>query len=55
MSYQNRQLIWKLKQDGRLKSKELEEALIEFPREKFIPSNVRQFAYQDIPLSSLEN
>ena len=51
MSYQNRKLIWKLKQDERLKSKELEEALIEFPREKFIPANVRQFAYQDIPLS----
>lgn len=51
MSYKNRKLIWALKKKGYLKSKELEQALVDLPREKFVPANVRQFAYQDIPLS----
>jgi len=51
MSYQNRKLIFELKKNGYLKSKELEQVLLDLPREKFVPGNVRQFAYQDIPLS----
>ncbi|MBU3904645.1 MAG: protein-L-isoaspartate(D-aspartate) O-methyltransferase [Nanoarchaeota archaeon] len=50
MSYQNRQLIWKMKKDGHLKSKEIEQALLELPREKFVPANVKRFAYENTPL-----
>ena len=50
MAYDNRKLIWGLKQKGYLKSRELEKALITFPREKFVPSNVRQFAYIEAAL-----
>ncbi len=51
MSYQNRKLIWALTQTGYLKTKEVEKAILALPREKFVPANVRQFAYDDVPLS----
>lgn len=51
MSYQNRKLLWKLRSEGHLKSEDLEQALVDLPREKFVPNNVRQFSYEDVPLS----
>ncbi len=51
MSYDNRKLIWALKQKGHLRSKAIEQALVDLPRDKFVPANVKRFAHEDIPLS----
>lgn len=51
MSYENREMIWKIKQAGHLKSTELEKALLELPREKFVSASLKRFAYDDVPIS----
>lgn len=43
-------LVELLKREGRIKSKEIEKAFLEIPREKFISSIFEQYAYLDTPL-----
>ena len=43
-------LVELLKREGRIKSKEIEKAFLEIPREKFISSIFEQYAYSDTPL-----
>ena len=43
-------LVESLKKQGRIKTKEIEKAFLEIPREKFIPTIFEQHAYSDIPL-----
>jgi len=51
MSYENRNLVWAIKQKGFLKTRELEQALLDTPRENYVPGNLKRFAYDDIPIS----
>ncbi|MDD5416792.1 MAG: protein-L-isoaspartate(D-aspartate) O-methyltransferase [Candidatus Aenigmarchaeota archaeon] len=51
MSYENRKLVSDIKQKGYLKSKELEQAILDLPREKFVSGSLKRFAYEDIPIS----
>ncbi len=46
----NEQLIQHLISNGYLKTKKLVDALRKYPRELFVPGNVKQLAYRDIPL-----
>jgi protein-L-isoaspartate(D-aspartate) O-methyltransferase len=52
ISYENKklELIKKLKMEGRIKTKEVERAFIEIPRENFIPETLKNLAYIDTPL-----
>jgi len=43
-------LVESLKKQGRIKTKEIEKAFLEIPREKFIPTIFEQHAYLDTPL-----
>ena len=43
-------LIKKLKQHGYIKTKKVEQALLAVPRELFVPSNLKNYAYVDTPL-----
>ncbi|MBU4124553.1 MAG: protein-L-isoaspartate O-methyltransferase, partial [Nanoarchaeota archaeon] len=51
MSYDNRKMIFDIKQKGYLKSPELEKALLDLPREKFVSGALKGFAYKDVPIS----
>jgi protein-L-isoaspartate(D-aspartate) O-methyltransferase len=43
-------LVEMLKLEGRIKSKEVEKAFMEIPRENFIPNEIKKYAYADTPL-----
>jgi protein-L-isoaspartate(D-aspartate) O-methyltransferase len=43
-------LVESLKKQGRIKTKEIEKAFLEIPREKFIPTIFEKYAYSDTPL-----
>ncbi|MCJ7571895.1 MAG: protein-L-isoaspartate O-methyltransferase [Candidatus Thermoplasmatota archaeon] len=43
-------LVESLKKQGRIKTKEIEKAFLEIPREEFIPPIFKQYAYSDTPL-----
>ena len=43
-------LVESLKKQGIIKTKEIEKAFLEIPREKFIPTIFEQHAYSDTPL-----
>ncbi len=43
-------LVEFLKKQGRIKSKEIEKAFLEIPREKFISTTFEKYAYSDTPL-----
>jgi protein-L-isoaspartate(D-aspartate) O-methyltransferase len=47
---QNKKLVEYLKARGYLKSKKLERALLKTPRHLFVPQNLLEYAYRDIPL-----
>lgn len=47
---ENRRLIEHLKSIGYLKSKNIEDALKNVPRELFVPEDIRYLAYRDAPL-----
>jgi len=47
---ENEKLIEHIKSLGYLKSKALENALREIPRHLFVPQNMRELAYRDVPL-----
>jgi len=44
-------MIFDIKQKGYLKSPELEKALLDLPREKFVSGALKGFAYKDVPIS----
>ncbi len=46
----NEQLIQSLRADGVLRSKRIREALEKFPRERFVPADLVNHAYEDRPL-----
>jgi protein-L-isoaspartate(D-aspartate) O-methyltransferase len=46
-----KKLVMKLKQDGRISSEPVERAVMEVPRELFVPCDQQRFAYMDQPLS----
>ncbi len=48
---EKKDLIESIKFSGYLKSKKLEKALEEVPRHLFVPENLRDIAYRDMPLS----
>ena len=48
---ENERLIEHIKSLGCLKSKNLEEALRKIPRHLFVPEDIRNLAYRDMPLS----
>jgi len=50
-SLQRRNLVQRLKQEGRIHSKTVEEAFLRIPRELFVPESMRSQAYLDTPLS----
>jgi protein-L-isoaspartate(D-aspartate) O-methyltransferase len=52
MSYEERraQLVEQLKIEGRINTKEVEKAFLEIPREKFLPEQIKKYAYLDTPL-----
>jgi len=52
MSYtdQRERLVQMLKIEGRIKTKEVEKAFLEIPRELFVPESFKQHAYIDTPL-----
>jgi protein-L-isoaspartate(D-aspartate) O-methyltransferase len=52
MSYEESrtQLVKQLKFERRIKTKEVEKAFLETPRELFIPYNIKKYAYIDSPL-----
>jgi protein-L-isoaspartate(D-aspartate) O-methyltransferase len=43
-------LVEMLKLEGRIKSKEVEKAFLEIPRENFVPNEIKKYAYADTPL-----
>jgi protein-L-isoaspartate(D-aspartate) O-methyltransferase len=43
-------LVEMLKLEGRIKSKEVEKAFLEIPRENFVPDEIKKYAYVDTPL-----
>ena len=43
-------LIEMLKLEGRIKSKEVEKAFLDIPRENFVPDEIKKYAYVDTPL-----
>ncbi len=43
-------LVNMLKKEGRIKTKEVEQAFLEIPREEFIPNIIKKHAYVDTPL-----
>jgi protein-L-isoaspartate(D-aspartate) O-methyltransferase len=45
-----KELVKRLKYEGRIKSQVVEKAFIETPREVFIPDNIKRYAYLDTPL-----
>ena len=47
-------LVEMLKLEGRIKSKEVEKAFLEIPRENFVPNEIKKYAYADTPLE-IEN
>lgn len=42
-------LIEMLKLEGRIKTKEVEKAFLEIPRENFVPDEIKKYAYYDTP------
>jgi len=57
MDYKARreQLVNTLKKIGRIKTKAVEKAFLETPRELFIPDKIKHYAYLDTPLEIGEN
>ena len=53
--YKKKELILKLKREGVLRSKSVENALIKVPREEFVLEKYRPYAYDDTPLPTLKN
>ncbi len=45
-----KKLVEMLKLEGRIKSKEVEKAFLEIPRENFVPNEIKKYAYADTPL-----
>lgn len=43
-------LVEMLKLEGRIKTKEVEKAFLEIPRENFVPDELKKYAYSDTPL-----
>jgi len=43
-------LVEILKLEGRIKTKEVEKAFLEIPRENFVPDEIKRYAYTDSPL-----
>jgi protein-L-isoaspartate(D-aspartate) O-methyltransferase len=43
-------LINKLKEEGYIKTKDVEKAFLEVPREIFLPDEIKKYAYEDTPL-----
>ena len=48
-SEQRRRMVERYKQEGYIKSKLVEEAMLKVPREEFMPKNLRDYAYVDQP------
>ena len=45
-----KELIEHLKREGKIKTKKVEKAFLEIPREFFVPDNLKNYAYVDTPL-----
>jgi len=43
-------LVEMLKYEGRIKTKQVEKAFLEIPRENFVPDEIKKYAYADTPL-----
>ena len=43
-------LVEILKLEGRIKTKKVEKAFLEIPRENFVPDEIKKYAYKDTPL-----
>jgi len=43
-------LVEMLKLEGRIKTKKVEKAFLEIPRENFVPDEIKKYAYADTPL-----
>ena len=52
MTYESRRagLVKRLILEGRIYSKEVEQAFLETPREIFVPDSIKKYAYRDTPL-----
>ena len=52
MAYEakRKELVEKLKREGRIKTDEVKKAFLEVPREEFVPEAMRDYAYVDTPL-----
>mgnify|MGYP001626188342 CR=1 FL=1 len=47
---ERRRLVYLLKREGVIRSKDVEEAFLAIPREYFVPEHLRSYAYVDSPL-----
>lgn len=45
-----KELVKRLKYEGRIKSQVVEKAFLDIPREVFVPDNIKRYAYLDTPL-----
>lgn len=50
MNKERKKLIEKLKKQGYIKTKKVEQALLKVSRELFVPQNLKNYAYMDTPL-----
>jgi protein-L-isoaspartate(D-aspartate) O-methyltransferase len=50
LEYERKNLVEKLKKQGRITSEKVEKAFLKVPRENFIPANLESKAYYDTPL-----